>query len=155
MEKLFTDWGSGFQSFVSSFWFFFLPSMCPAGQHSIWSAEGLPSTFGAGDQRADSRWQRAGRQVGWWVAAAWGWAACLLFQCIVAWRSLPQARGSGCQSFSSPWCFASAKNVSSISARSLINGGHAACVCVPVTTFLCNSLDLFSSAERTRFSVGV
>jgi hypothetical protein len=42
-------------------------------------------------------------------------------------------RGSGCRSFSFPWCFTSAKCVSSVSARSLIPRAHAVCVCVPVT----------------------
>jgi hypothetical protein len=67
------------------------------------------------------------------AASSMGVAACLFFQCIMAWRSLPWARGSGCQSFSSPLCFTSAKHVSSISARSLIHGAHAVCVYVPVT----------------------
>jgi hypothetical protein len=87
----------------------------------------------------------------WWacVAGAWracgvggeglaglrdgsGMGACLFFQCIMAWRVLPWARGSGCWSFSSPWCFISAKCVSCISARSLIHGAHAVCIYVPV-----------------------
>jgi hypothetical protein len=41
---------------------FFLPSVAPAGKHSVWSAEGLPSTFEAGSQ-----W--AGR----WAVAVWRW----------------------------------------------------------------------------------
>jgi hypothetical protein len=41
MEKPFKDWGSGFCSFVSSFFFF--PSMAPAGKYSVWSAEVLLS----------------------------------------------------------------------------------------------------------------
>jgi hypothetical protein len=57
----------------------------------------------------------------------------LFFQCIVAWRSLPQVRGSECQSFSSSLCFTSAKCVSRVSARSLIHVAHAVCICVPVT----------------------
>jgi hypothetical protein len=36
--------------------FFFLPSVAPAGKYSVWSAESLPSTFGAG-----------GRVAGQWV----------------------------------------------------------------------------------------
>jgi hypothetical protein len=56
----------------------------------------------------------------------------LFFQCIVMCRRLLWARGSGCQSFSSLWCFPPAKSVSSFSARSLIPGAHAVCVCVPV-----------------------
>jgi hypothetical protein len=62
-------------------------------------------------------------------------AACLFFQCIVAWRRLPQARGPGYQSFSSPLCFTSAKHVSSISARSLIHRAHTVYICVPFTIF--------------------
>jgi hypothetical protein len=41
--------GSGFCGFVSFFWFF-LPCVAPAGKYSVWSAEGLPSTFGASGQ---------------------------------------------------------------------------------------------------------
>jgi hypothetical protein len=51
--------------------------------------------------------------------------------CIVAWRRLPRARGSGCQSFNSPWCFTLTKHGSSFSARSLIHTAHAVYVCVP------------------------
>jgi hypothetical protein len=55
-------------------------------------------------------------------------AVALLFsQCNVAWRSLPQARGSGCQSFDSPWCFISTNYGSGFSARFLIHGAHAVC----------------------------
>jgi hypothetical protein len=68
----------------------------------------------------------------WLGGGGVGVVAHLFFQCIVVWRSLLQARGSGCQSFSSPLCFTSAKGVSSISARSLIHGAHAVCICVPV-----------------------
>jgi hypothetical protein len=78
--------------------------------------------------------QRPGRLAdGWWPSCVGvGVAARLFFQCIMRWRSLPWSRGSVCQSFSSPWCFTSAKCVSSISARSLIAGAHTVCVCVPV-----------------------
>jgi hypothetical protein len=61
-----------------------------------------------------------------------GVVACLFSQFIVAWSNLPWARGSGCQSFNSLWCFTSAKHGSSISARSLIHRAHAVCVCVPI-----------------------
>jgi hypothetical protein len=60
--------------------FFFLPSMAPAGRYSLWSAEGLPSTFGAGNQQlAEQPWGslqggglvgqqlQPGRPAGWWV----------------------------------------------------------------------------------------
>jgi hypothetical protein len=60
-------------------------------------------------------------------------AAHLFFQCIMVCRCLPQARGSGFQSFSCPLCFTSAILVSSVSAMSLIRGARATCVCVPVT----------------------
>jgi hypothetical protein len=60
-----------------------------------------------------------------------GVAAHLFSQCIVAWRSLPWARGSACQSFNSPCSFTSTKHGSSISARSLIHRAHAVCICVP------------------------
>jgi hypothetical protein len=88
--------------------FFFLPSVAPAGKYFVWSAEGLPSTFGG------SGWQWAVRVV-----------THFFFQCIVAWRILPQDRGSGCQSFSSPCCFTSAKHVSRVSTRSLIPLSHS------------------------------
>jgi hypothetical protein len=54
MEKLFMGWGLR----VSEFWFFFLffcfflPSVTLARKYSVWSAEGLPSTFGVGGWRA-------------------------------------------------------------------------------------------------------
>jgi hypothetical protein len=41
-----------------------LPSVAPVGKYFVWSAEGLPSTFGA------SGWWAGGRQwqlAGWWV----------------------------------------------------------------------------------------
>jgi hypothetical protein len=55
------------------------------------------------------------------------------FQCNVAWRSFPLARGSGCQSFDSSWCFISTKCGSSVSAIFLICGAHAVCFCTLVT----------------------
>jgi hypothetical protein len=45
----------------------------------------------------------------------------LFSQCNVVWRSFLRDRGSGSQSFDSPWCFISAKFGSSISARFLIH----------------------------------
>jgi hypothetical protein len=53
----------------------------------------------------------------------------LFSQCNVAWRSFLCARGSGCLSFDSPWCFISAKCGSSASAWFLIHGAHAVCFC--------------------------
>jgi hypothetical protein len=61
-----------------------------------------------------------------------GVVAPLFSQCFVAWRSLPQARGSECQSFNSPWCFTSAKCGSSVSVSSLIHRAYAVCIYVPV-----------------------
>jgi hypothetical protein len=58
--------------------------------------------------------------------------ALLFSQCNVARRSFPWARGSGCRSFDSPWCFISVKCGSSISARFLIHGAHAVCFCALV-----------------------
>jgi hypothetical protein len=47
--------------------------------------------------------------------AGWQWAAAhLFFQCVMTWRRLPWARGSGCRSFSSSLCFTSAKYVSKV-----------------------------------------
>jgi hypothetical protein len=62
-----------------------------------------------------------------------GMVAHLFSQCIVAWRSLPQARSSGYQSFNSPLCFTFAKCGFSVSASSLIYGAHAVHICAPVT----------------------
>jgi hypothetical protein len=79
-------------------------------------------------------------------ASSMGVVAHLFSQCIVTWRSLSQARGSGCQCFIFPWCFISAKSDSSVSARSLIHRAHTACVCVPVAI-----LDLFSPSPCTNY----
>jgi hypothetical protein len=67
------------------------------------------------------------------AASGMGMVANLFSQCIVAWRRVPQAKGSGCQSFNSPWCFTSTKCGSSVSARSLIHRAHAVFNCAPVT----------------------
>jgi hypothetical protein len=65
-------------------------------------------------------------------------AGALLFSwCNVVWRSFLQARGTGCQSFYSPWCFISIKCGSSISARFLIHGAHAVCFCILFATLTC------------------
>jgi hypothetical protein len=55
----------------------------------------------------------------------------LLFYYIVVCRSLPGTMGLECCIFGPPWCFTSAKGVSSISAKSLIQE----CVCIPVAIF--------------------
>jgi hypothetical protein len=54
--------GSEFRICEFCFFFlvFFLPSVAPEGMYSVWSAEGLSSTFGAGSQWA-----------GGWVTAWW------------------------------------------------------------------------------------
>jgi hypothetical protein len=54
-------------------------------------------------------------------------AAHLFSQCNVVWRSFPQARGLGCQSFNSPCCFISAKCGFSFSVRFWSLGAHAVC----------------------------
>jgi hypothetical protein len=56
----------------------------------------------------------------------------LFSQCNVTWRSFPLARGSGCQSFDSPWCFISAKCGPSVTARFLILRAHTLCFCTLV-----------------------
>jgi hypothetical protein len=61
--------------------------------------------------------------------ASGGMGTLLFSQCNVAWRSFLWARGSGCQSFDSPWCFISAKCGSSISARFLIHRAHITWFC--------------------------
>jgi hypothetical protein len=58
--------------------------------------------------------------------------ALLFSQCNVVWRSFPQARGSGCQSFDSPCCFISAKCGSSISERFWSLRVHTVCFCALV-----------------------
>jgi hypothetical protein len=52
-------------------------------------------------------------------------AAYLFSECNVAWRSFLWARGSGCWSFDSPWCFISAKCGSSITARFESHRAHS------------------------------
>jgi hypothetical protein len=69
----------------------------------------------------------------WWLAMA---AALLFSQCNVAWRSFLWARGSGCQSFDSPWYFISTKCGSNISARILTHRGHAVCFCTLVAILI-------------------
>jgi hypothetical protein len=62
-----------------------------------------------------------------------GSAGTLLFSwCNVVWRSFIWARGSGCQSFDSSWCFIATKCGSSISARFLIYGAQTVCFCTLV-----------------------
>jgi hypothetical protein len=78
---------------------------------TCWSAECLPSRFGA---------------------VSGGTTALLFSQCNLAWRSFPQARGSGCWNFDSPCCFISAKCGSSVSARLWSFGAHAVCFCTLV-----------------------
>jgi hypothetical protein len=80
---------------------------CDAWLSPVWSAECLPSRFGA-------------------VEAS----ALLSSLCNVAWR-FPPARGSGV-SFDSPWCFISSKSWSSVSARFLIHGVHTVYFCTLV-----------------------
>jgi hypothetical protein len=95
---------------------FFGGSVCPgdcAGLSQGWLGElrmtlgthlfGLPNVSHAGLESA--------------VAAVTAVVAAHKFsQCNMAWRSFPQARGSGCQSFGSQRCFISTKCGSSISA---------------------------------------
>jgi hypothetical protein len=121
-----------------------LPCGAPVGKYSVWSTEGLPSIFGPGSRQASGRalaacgsawgWacdQCVSRLVGLWVGGGGvGVVACLFFQCVMAWRSLPHVRGSQYWSFRSPWCFTSAKHVSSISQVPDSQSSH--CVCVPV-----------------------
>jgi hypothetical protein len=64
--------------------------------------------------------------------ASGGVAAILFSQCNVAWRSFPQARGSGCRSFDSPCFFISAKCGSSVSAMFWSLRAHAVCFCALV-----------------------
>jgi hypothetical protein len=60
-----------------------LPSVALAGKYSVWSVEGLPSTFGAGSRKAGGLvgsgpvgwWPSGavGRQAGGWAVALWQW----------------------------------------------------------------------------------
>jgi hypothetical protein len=52
--------------FLLSVFFFFLSSVAPAGNYSVWSVEGLPSIFGAGS------WQAGGQAVAAWQTGR-GW----------------------------------------------------------------------------------
>jgi hypothetical protein len=105
------------------YWSVFLRgrSVCPGGCAGLsqgWLGEfdmfghlfGLPNVWQAGLEPV--------------VAAL---TAHLFSQCNVAWRSFPQDRGSGCQSFDSYWCFISTKCDSSISARFWSHRAHAVC----------------------------
>jgi hypothetical protein len=58
----------------------------------------------------------------------------LVFLSVMWSGSFLQARGSGRQSFDSPWFFISAKCGPSISARVLIHRAHAVCFCTLVAT---------------------
>jgi hypothetical protein len=70
---------------------------CNAWFSPVWSSEGLPSTCEACiQQRRWGRWH--------------GSQGPLVSQYVMEWRSLPWARGSGCQSFKSPWGFTSTKH---------------------------------------------
>jgi hypothetical protein len=62
-----------------------------------------------------------------------GVGALLISQCNVTWRSFVWARGSGCQSFDSSWCFFSDKCGFSISAIFLIYRAHDLCFCTLLT----------------------
>jgi hypothetical protein len=78
--------------------------------HDTWcSPVGLPNVSQAGLESAHG-----------------GTAAFLFSQCNVAWRSFPQARDSGHQSFDYPCCFISANCGYSISQRFLSHGAHSA-----------------------------
>jgi hypothetical protein len=65
--------------------------------------------------------------------ASGGTGVFLFSLCNVVWRSFVWARGSGCWSFDSFWCFISAKCGSSISARFFTYRAHAVCFCTLVT----------------------
>jgi hypothetical protein len=83
---------------------------------------------------------------------AWSWhlvvvRALLFSQCNMAWRSFPQARGSGCKSFDSSCCFISAKCGSSVSARFWSHGAHAVCFCALVA-ILDPGVDFYTGWEK-------
>jgi hypothetical protein len=136
-----------FSSIVCSVFFFLQGgSVCPGGL--CWfipqMAEGYHVTLRFhlfGLPHIWSQWPMAGGQ---WPAAVWGWQPTCSLKCIMAWRRFPQARGSECQSFNSPWCFTSAKCGSSISARSLIHAPHAVCICVSQLPFWISQIFLFN-----------
>jgi hypothetical protein len=66
-------------------------------------------------------------------------------QCNVVWRSFLWARGSGCQSFGSHWCFISSKCGSSISTRFWSHSAHAVCFCTLVTILEKPDMYLYTS----------
>jgi hypothetical protein len=73
----------------------------------------------------------------WWLVTV---GALLFSQCNMVWRSFIWARGSGCWSFDSPWCFISAVCGSSISVRFWSHRAHAVCFCALVAIFYISPL---------------
>jgi hypothetical protein len=55
MEKFFMGCGFRILEFCFFFWSFFFPSVAPVRKYSVYSAEGLPSMFGAGGQWTGGR----------------------------------------------------------------------------------------------------
>jgi hypothetical protein len=82
-------------------------------------------------QWADGRWPsgpvgwRPCRPTGWQGVVAWGWWPAFSFSILWNEESFHRLGVQGAKALGT--C------VSSVSARSLIHGAHAVCVCVPVT----------------------
>jgi hypothetical protein len=93
--------------FIIQFFFFVGRSVCPGnyaslsqgclGEYCMTLGAHLPNVSQAGLEPLVA------------VVMVVAMAAHLFSQCNVVWRSFLQARGWGCQSFDSPWCFISAK----------------------------------------------
>jgi hypothetical protein len=73
------------------------------------------------------------------------WQPSCFFQFKLAWRSFPQARGSGCWSFDSPRCFIYTKCVSSVSVRFWSHRAHSVCICALVTILVFPKIFLYYS----------
>jgi hypothetical protein len=100
-----------------------IPGMAGGIPCDAWcSPVGLPNVSQAGLKPASS-----------------GAAALLFSQYNVVWRSFLWARGSGCQSFDSSWCFISAKCGSNVSEKFWSLRAHTVCFCALIAI-----LDLLS-----------
>jgi hypothetical protein len=116
-----------FSVYFSVWGFFWGESVCPGGYVGL--SQGLLGEFSLmlGAHLFDlPNVSQAGLEPEAAVMTMVAAAAHLLSQCNVAWRSFLQARGSGCRSFDSAWCFISTKCGSSVSAGFWSHGAHAA-----------------------------
>jgi hypothetical protein len=128
------------------FWFFFFFFLLGSGGQSVQEAMLVYPRCG---------WENSvmlgAHLLVCWMSPKQVWSRCLaagvlLFsQCDMAWRIFPWARGSGCWSFDSPWCFISTKYSSSVSARFWSHGAHAVCFCALIAILDLPRLYLYNS----------